>query len=93
MKALKKIVKKYIGGGKGKRNLQENTNESNKDDDITESFINYGKHIIPLIIFLIFSYAVFVAVVIVAVVAVAKNLDVKFLVLFLLMFFMLLLLL
>ena len=53
MKALKKIVKKYIGGGKGKRNLQENTNESNKDDDITESFINYGKHIIPLIIFLV----------------------------------------
>ena len=70
MKALKKIVKKYVSGGDNKRNLEENNEgeipanqptansnsdkkEEEEDGEITESIIEYGKHILPLIIFLV----------------------------------------
>ena len=61
MKVLKKIVKKYVGGDDSNTNTEgsndwptENnkSNNNEEDGDINDSLVEYGKHILPLIIFL-----------------------------------------
>ena len=55
MKALINIVKLYGGGGVGMRNLQEeeDSSEEKSDGDLKENLITYGKHIIPILVFLV----------------------------------------
>ena len=58
MKALINIVKSTVGGEKRRlRNIQENSeqggNSSEEDGELMDNLINYGKHIIPVLIFIV----------------------------------------
>ena len=57
MKALIIIFQSYVGDKKKMRNLDDEIDNSsekrNNDGDLTDNIINYGKHILPVLVFIV----------------------------------------